>query len=254
MIKHSRLTLVAAFLAATFLVLSCTNCGTPTIPNIRNAHKFIPEVSNLTSSVVAVLRITDNRIRLIGSAVVVRCEAGKPIRLITAWHVPEAIEMRDGQKNPPILIGSMDTKRFQQVKVVVPKAGWDLGVLEGFVPEEQSCPSVSVSTELPDIGSSVWLIGNPLAHEKNVTRGVLSHVWFTDFFKDNPLVYRIDAAAGPGNSGGGLFNNDGKLIGILSFTELVGFGSPLPGGGHAIALPHLWSVLKEAELKSVATQ
>jgi len=246
MIKHSRLTLVVAFLATAFFSLSCTNCGTPFIPNIRNAHTYTEEVKNLADSVVAVLYITNDRINLIGSAVVVRCEAGKPIRLVTAWHVPEAIQKRSST-SAPILIGSMDTKKFQQVKVALSEPGLDLGVLEGYVPEEQSCPFVPISTKLPSIGSSVWLVGNPLAHEKNVTKGVLSHVYFTDFFDGKPLVYRTDAAAGPGNSGGGLFNNDGELIGILSFGEVVGFGALLPGGGHAIALPHLWSLLEKVE-------
>jgi S1-C subfamily serine protease len=244
MVKRSKLITVLAFLAMAFLTLSCTNCAS-TIPDPLTNHKYTSEVSNMAQSVVAVLRITDNRIRLVGSAVVIRCEAGKPIRLLTAQHVPEAIEERDGQSNPPILIGNTGTKRFQQVKVVVSKPGWDLAVLEGFVPEENSCPSVSISKTLPEIGSFVWLVGNPLGHEKNITHGILSHVYFTEFFKDKPLVYRSDAAAGPGNSGGGLFNNRGELIGILSFGEIVGFGSFLPGGGHSVALPMIWVLLKD---------
>lgn len=232
--------LILSLLVLAFVVTGCAVTPTPD----DTMHTYTSQVSNMAQSVVAVDRISNNRISLVGSAVVIRCEAGKPIRLLTAYHVPEAIEERDGQGDAPILIGNGYTRRYQQVKLLAKRPGWDLAVLEGFIPEEKSCPSVPIASTLPEIGSPVWLVGNPLGHEKNITHGILSHVYFTQFFKDKPLVYRIDAAAGPGNSGGGLFNNKGELIGILSFGELVGFGSFLPGGGHAIGLPHIWVMLK----------
>ena len=223
--------------------MSCSPSTSPVQPTLHN-HKYTSDTANLANSVLAVMRIVDNRVKLVGSAVVISCEKDKPIRLVTAYHVPEAIEENDPGTNVPILVGSVDSGQYQATKVIKARPDWDLAVLEGLVPLSASCASVPVSTNLPEIGSGVWLVGNPLAHEKNVSHGVLSHVYFTKFFKGEPLVYRIDAAAAPGNSGGGLFNKSGELIGILSFTELRGF-APVIGGGHAISLVHLWILLKD---------
>jgi hypothetical protein len=117
----------------------------------------------MAESVVAVALIKDNNIKLIGSAVITRCEAGKPIRLVTAAHVPNAVIERNGE-DAAILIGSLNTKRYQQVKVALNKTDQDLAVLEGFVDEERSCPSVPIAAKLPEIGSPVWLVGNPMGH------------------------------------------------------------------------------------------
>lgn len=245
--KSKLLHLAALCLSALFIFGACTSCAPTLNPSkTYNDHKYASAVENMAESVVAVLLIKDNKIRLIGSAVVTKCEKGKPIRLFTAAHVPNAITELGGP-TATILIGSMVSKRFQQVKVIVDRSGQDLDVLEGFVPEEQSCSSVPVASTLPELGSPVWLVGNPMGHEKNITKGVLSNTFFSMFFKDKPLVYRTDAACGPGNSGGGLFNFKGELIGILSFTEITGFFAPLPGGCHAIALPHLWAAQTEAD-------
>jgi S1-C subfamily serine protease len=247
MIRRDKPLCLAVFCLVVSLFVACMSCS-PSLGPARtyNDHKFTSEVSNMAESVVAVALIKDNRIRLIGSAVVTRCEAGKPIRLVTAAHVPNAV-VEYGGTDAAILIGSLNTKRYQQVKVVLNRTDQDLAILEGFADEERSCPSVPVATKLPEIGSPVWLVGNPMGHEKNITKGILSNAYFTKFFKDEPLVYRTDAACGPGNSGGGLFNDSGELIGILSFTELVGFGSVLPGGCHAIALPHIWIIRKDVD-------
>lgn len=242
--KDKPLLLSLCVLFVLSLFAACVSCS----PSIRQAptryhHKYTGEIVNMTEAVQAVLRISNNRVSLVGSAVTLSCQKGKPIRLMTAYHVPEAIEMRDGQGNAPILVGSLLTNKYQQVKILKARPGWDLAILEGLSPLQESCPTVPIASELPEIGSKVWLVGNPLGHEKNITHGILSNVWQTSFFNDKPLVYRIDAAAAPGNSGGGLFNEKGELIGILSFSEVFIF-APIPGGGHAIALPHLWILLK----------
>lgn len=73
-------------------------------------------------------------------------------------------------------------------------------------------------------GDSIFAVGNPEASGTSVTAGVVSvdseYITMTSP-KDNVTnieyrVMRVDAAVNGGNSGGGLFNLDGKLVGIVN--------------------------------------
>ena len=67
------------------------------------------------------------------------------------------------------------------------------------------------------IGERCFIIGSPYGydHFNNITAGIVSGLNRNiPFFGKAPLL-QIDAQAWPGNSGGGVFNANGKLIGIL---------------------------------------
>lgn len=73
------------------------------------------------------------------------------------------------------------------------------------------------------VGDSVIAIGNPNAGGIAVTQGILSmeSEYITMTAADNVStvqirVMRVDAAINGGNSGGGLFNDSGELIGIVN--------------------------------------
>ena len=72
------------------------------------------------------------------------------------------------------------------------------------------------------IGQSVIAIGNPEAEGISVTKGILSveseDISLSDVSGDtNKIrVLRYDASVNPGNSGGGLFDGDGDLIGVVN--------------------------------------
>ena len=81
----------------------------------------------------------------------------------------------------------------------------------------------------PEIGAPVFAIGSPFGFQNTVTAGVVSA-----FRTDNgrPLI-QFDAPVNPGNSGGGLFNLEGRLIGIPTSIQ-----SPIPGNvGLGFAVP-----------------
>ena len=76
-------------------------------------------------------------------------------------------------------------------------------------------------------GSSIIAIGNPEAEGISITSGVISveNETITLIAADNRSrvdfrVIRIDAAVNGGNSGGGLFNTQGELIGIVNAKEV----------------------------------
>ncbi len=66
-------------------------------------------------------------------------------------------------------------------------------------------------------GEGAVAIGNPLGAGFAVTDGIISKT--TDLVKVDGITHRVirtDAPINNGNSGGGLFNNNGELIGIVS--------------------------------------
>ncbi len=88
-------------------------------------------------------------------------------------------------------------------------------------------------------GEAVYAIGNPLNKSIAVTAGVVSreeevaNVTAADDTRTIPLPeIRIDAALNHGNSGGGLFNSVGELIGIVNARDhnddVEGFGYAIP--------------------------
>ncbi|MBI1363853.1 MAG: trypsin-like serine protease [Proteobacteria bacterium] len=75
-----------------------------------------------------------------------------------------------------------------------------------------------------DVRDQVFAVGSPLdaGLKFTITGGIISQ---RDQFSLPSLpCFQTDAAISPGNSGGGLFNNSGELIGINSAAVIVGGG------------------------------
>jgi S1-C subfamily serine protease len=113
----------------------------------------------------------------------------------------------------------------------------DLAVLrvygEGFpVPYIANSDSVAV-------GEWVLAVGNPMALRSTITAGIISAVGRgtkLDGEEDDRSIHnylQFDAAVNPGNSGGGLFDMRGRLIGIVSALwsasgYFTGYGLAIP--------------------------
>lgn len=84
-------------------------------------------------------------------------------------------------------------------------------------------------------GQDVFVIGNPLGElGGSVTKGIISKTERTIMVGGvNMRLLQIDASVNPGNSGGGLFDMDGNLIGIVNAkytdesVEGIGFAIPV---------------------------
>jgi hypothetical protein len=89
-------------------------------------------------------------------------------------------------------------------------------------------PAVLGNSDQEQAGDRVILIGSPRGLELSVSDGLISAV------RDSGEGYRLfqtSAAASPGSSGGGMFNEFGELIGIVSSKitngENLNFGIPV---------------------------
>ena len=83
------------------------------------------------------------------------------------------------------------------------------------------------------VGEGVVAIGNPLGElGGSVTAGIISALGRSVTVEGVPMtLMQIDASVNPGNSGGGLFNMDGDLIGIVNAKST---GESIEGIGFAI--------------------
>ena len=96
-------------------------------------------------------------------------------------------------------------------------------------------PAVVGDSETLTVGSEVIAIGNPLGELRGTaTAGIISATNRTIEVESQTMtLIQTDAAISPGNSGGGLFDATGKLIGIVnakvsdSRAEGLGFAIPV---------------------------
>lgn len=102
--------------------------------------------------------------------------------------------------------------------------------------EAQGLTAATIGTsENLIVGEPVVAIGNPLGElGGSVTDGIISAVTRSVTIDSNTMnVIQTNAAISPGNSGGGLFNANGELIGIVNAksasenAEGIGFALPI---------------------------
>lgn len=119
-----------------------------------------------------------------------------------------------------------------KAELVGTDADSDLAVLK-IEPESDLIPVIFGNSDELSVGQQVVAVGNPLGElGGTVTTGIISALdreLTIDGKKMNLL--QMDAAVNPGNSGGGLFNLKGELIGIVNAKSS---GDSVEGLGFAI--------------------
>lgn len=184
--------------------------------------------------------------RVTGAGVVVKAHYAQPLLILTAAHVAKTLP-----DTGVVHIWNKGTPLALRVHVKVMAEEYDLALLETDFPWEGPDIAVTLATTEPGRGSGVWVVGSPGGIEWNVSHGVLS--------SKKPcgndakgLCYRTDATIYFGNSGGGVFNESGELIGIADYVEVDQFkdndGDPhdliIPGSGGVISLASVRGFLK----------
>lgn len=182
-----------------------------------------------TGSIVAVVSrlepsvVTIQTSEGLGSGVVYRSDGV----LVTNAHVVSSakqvqVSFADGTKVAGQVTGSDDLTDLAVVKV-----------------RRTGLPAVTVRPDLPSVGETALAIGSPLGFENTVTEGIISGVGRqipASTTGGRPLVDLIqtDAAISPGNSGGALIDQQGRLVGlneayIPPSAGAVSIGFAIPG-------------------------
>ncbi len=101
-------------------------------------------------------------------------------------------------------------------KLVYQDSRQDLCLLK--IPKANFKPVKMYNANEIEIGEEVYAIGNPIGLDKSLSRGIISnkHIW------RGGTLLQTDASISKGSSGGGLFDNQGRLIGITTMMAADG--------------------------------
>ena len=161
--------------------------------------------------------------------------------IITNCHVVyDSVDGFCGDVN--VYLYGMELQRYAiDATVVGGSVTYDIAILKvtnSEVLKNAVCTKAAFGNS-DDVGvfDSVYAIGNPEAQGIAVTKGIVSvaseylELTGADDSSIELRVIRTDAAVNGGNSGGGLYNEQGQLVGIVS-AKLI--GSEIDNMGYAI--------------------
>ncbi len=130
--------------------------------------------------------------------------------LTNAHVVASAVEVRIEFSDGSAATGAIVRRDEEQDLAVVQ--------LEG----PMAWPPIDVRSESPEVGMSVYVIGHPVGLGWTVSQGIISGVRPSAETGGPPLL-QTDAAISPGNSGGPVLDEHGRLVGIVQ-AKLVAPG------------------------------
>ncbi len=167
------------------------------------------------------LRARDGQQQWSGSGIVLARD-GEHVAILTNRHV---VESDDGRRLA-VLSASTVAGELGRVRVVWRASrGLDLAVVEGQLTDAAALEVMRLPDAPIQVGARVFAIGNPLGLAWSYSAGTLSAVrqWTTQEGLA-VQVLQTDTAIAPGSSGGGLFHEDGRLLGVMSFARQGGMG------------------------------
>lgn len=130
-----------------------------------------------------------------------------------------------------VRVEAQDGKSYK-AKVAMKDVGRDFAIIEfeGVRPFVTILPLLRSDT--PEIGEGVVIIGSPLGLKGTVTTGIVSQVY------SNGMI-QLNASVNPGNSGGPVFDMQGRIFGIATLkVQQTPNGKSVDGLG--IAIPIRW--------------
>lgn len=136
-----------------------------------------------------------------GSGIILDAEKGY---IITNAHVINNLD--------EMWVTLNDKRKFEAKTVGIDTAS-DLALLKIQAPNLQAIQFAD--SDKVEVGDFVIAIGNPFGLDQTVTSGIVSALSRTDIGRDGYFdLIQTDAAINMGNSGGGLLNLNGELVGI----------------------------------------
>ena len=238
--KNFFTTLLAMILSICVLVTTCC-VVTPTykssvIENIDTAYKSTWDVMSPLAN------------RSSGAATMIYWEPDQKILAISAWHLFSGRTTEKVFTLRYCRMPNMSPCVTKDVTILRKDEVNDLAVLVGVKKEKFQGPVAVIARDEPQLGETVYAIGTPLQHTRSVTRGVLSYI----AWRDKTKAYYTDASVIFGNSGGGLFNRRGELLGVvveirrmpIQLGPFLTWGGAIPGFNMAVGLPHIHKILQ----------
>ena len=156
--------------------------------------------------------------------------SGSGVILTEDGYIATCAHVVDGAKSVKVTLND-DTS--YDATIVGTDSKNDIAIIK--IDAKDLVPAVVGDSETLTVGSEVIAIGNPLGELRGTaTAGIISATNRTIEVEGQAMtLIQTDAAISPGNSGGGLFDATGKLIGIVnakvsdSRAEGLGFAIPV---------------------------
>jgi S1-C subfamily serine protease len=134
------------------------------------------------------------------------------------------------------LIALMSDQREYRLTVITSSNRFDLALIQLMMPQRTSFLSLRDAEDLVP-GERLFAVGASAGWQATVTDGV-----FTAFRKldaSQSELIQFSAPVNPGNSGGPLVDESGKVVGVVSQKFLAQQGIPISGVGFAVPSSHL---------------
>ena len=165
-----------------------------------------------------------------GNSQQVQAGSGSGIILTSDGYIVTCKHVIDGAETIKVILN--DDKEYD-AKLVGSDSRSDLAVLK--VEATGLAPATLGDSDMLTVGEDVIAIGNPLGELRGTaTSGIVSALSREVTVENMTMsLIQTDAAISPGNSGGGLFNASGSLVGIVnakassSNSEGLGFAIPV---------------------------
>ncbi|MCI0716017.1 MAG: trypsin-like peptidase domain-containing protein [Chlorobi bacterium] len=146
----------------------------------------------------------------------------------TNYHVVDGIDS--------LLVKTSDGVFYDAELLIIDEKN-DMAIIRIKSPNGRKFPTIKFgNSDVVKVGQEVFAIGSPLGYEYTISQGIVAgirdneKVSFTDPVSYIPIeksfekVIQLTAAISPGNSGGALFNKQGEVIGITTYTY-TGYGN-----------------------------
>ena len=158
--------------------------------------------------------------------------AGSGVIISSDGYILTCAHVVDGASTITVTIGDKD----YTATVVGEDSTSDIAVIK--VDADGLTPAIVGDSDKLAVGDNVLAVGNPLGElGGTVTSGIVSALNRSVSIQSSSSVntmslIQMDASVSPGNSGGGLFNDSGELIGIVNAksasVEVEGLGFAIP--------------------------
>jgi S1-C subfamily serine protease len=129
------------------------------------------------------------------------------------------------------LIAFMSDQKEYRITVITSSSRFDLALIQVMIPQKTSFLSLRDADDLVP-GERLFAVGASAGLQATVTDGVFTA--FRNVDASRSELIQFSAPVNPGNSGGPLVDENGKVVGVVSQKFLAQQGIPISGVGFAV--------------------
>ena len=210
------------------VVYQSVSSGTATNTSTSNASSLVNVVNAITPSVVEITTEQMVTTSFWGGQQVVS-GAGSGVIYTADGYIITNAHVIDGAQQITV---TLNDGTSYSAKVIGSDSQSDVAVVK--IDATGLTPAVLGDSDSVSIGETAIAVGNPSSLGITTTDGIISALNRNVTIEGNTMtLLQTSAAISPGNSGGGLFNENGQLIGIVNAknasenAEGLGFAIPI---------------------------